>query len=125
MIKLSLLFSLRLCISMGLSFGLVLGFSMKAFSTAIPALQNVIRNEVIRVEQEVSACQKGDASVFIFQSPSLEQVPPEALFYHDFFVRVQPRVGFEVPGLVDVQVIPEIEMIWQRSFPEGWDTYFP
>ena len=49
----------------------------------------------------------------------------EEWFLQNFLMRFRPNVVFSVPGLVRVQVGPELELIWQRSVPEGWMSYLP
>ena len=49
----------------------------------------------------------------------------EEWFLQNFLMRLRPNVAFEVPGLVRIQVGPELELIWQRSVPEGWSSYLP
>lgn len=54
------------------------------------------------------------------------QVSPDddsAFFLKRFWLRVRPKAIFSLPGVVKLQVIPELEMLWERPTPEGWTGY--
>ena len=40
-------------------------------------------------------------------------------------VRVQAKAGVEVPFLSKLEIVPEIELLWQRENPEGLAGYKP
>lgn len=54
------------------------------------------------------------------QSAALEQ-----WFLDQFTLRIRAQVGFEVEGFATFQVVPEMELVWQRSNPEGWINFKP
>ncbi len=49
----------------------------------------------------------------------------EAYFFRRFWLRLRPKVGLKVPGFATFEVIPEVEMLWEKEAPEGWETYKP
>ncbi len=42
-----------------------------------------------------------------------------------FWLRVRAKVGLTVPGFANFEVIPDVEMLWEREVPDGWETYKP
>ena len=42
-----------------------------------------------------------------------------------FWLRLRPKAGLKVPGFATFEVIPEIEMLWEKELPDGWETYRP
>ncbi len=49
----------------------------------------------------------------------------EAFMFRRFWLRLRPRAGLHVPGFATFDVVPEIEMLWERDLPNGWETYRP
>ena len=68
-------------------------------------------------------------------SIALEQAAPETeatascieeeFYLRRFWMRVRAKVGIQIPVLAKFEVIPEIEMLWERPLPEGWKPYHP
>lgn len=42
-----------------------------------------------------------------------------------FWLRIRPKVGFKLPGTGKIQLIPEVELLWDRPLPESWTGYKP
>jgi hypothetical protein len=49
----------------------------------------------------------------------------EDWYYRRFWMRVRVPAGLDLPWIVKIQVIPEIELLWERQYPDGWSTYKP
>jgi hypothetical protein len=49
----------------------------------------------------------------------------EDWYYRRFWMRVRAPVGITVPWIATFQIIPEVEMLWERDYPSGWSTYKP
>jgi hypothetical protein len=49
----------------------------------------------------------------------------EEFFLRRFWLRVRAKFGIEVPGLAEFDVIPEVEMLWEKQTPEGYEIYRP
>ena len=49
----------------------------------------------------------------------------DAYFFRRWFVRLQIPFGISVPWIAQFQVIPEVELVWVRSYPDGWKEYKP
>ena len=35
--------------------------------------------------------------------------------YHAFIMRIRPRLGFNIPGMVTLSMVPETEFYWSRK----------
>ena len=46
-------------------------------------------------------------------------------FLRRFWLRVRAKAAFKIPGMVKIQVVPEVEVLWERPLPDGWTGYKP
>jgi hypothetical protein len=49
----------------------------------------------------------------------------EAWYYRRFWLRMRTPAGLDVPWLVKVQIVPEVQLLWERELPDGWGAYKP
>lgn len=49
----------------------------------------------------------------------------ERWFCRRFTLRLRPKASFAIPGFAKLEIVPEVEMVWQRALPTGWETYKP
>ncbi len=49
----------------------------------------------------------------------------ERWFFRRTLTRIRAKVGFEIPGIAKLVVVPEAELIWLRKLPSGWVGYKP
>lgn len=61
----------------------------------------------------------------IHSETSVRPAALEHWYLDQFSLRIRAQVGFEVEGFLAFQVVPEMELIWQRSSPEGYATFKP
>ena len=47
----------------------------------------------------------------------------DAYFFRRFWLRHRPRVERDIPWLAGFSVIPDLEMLFEKPAPEGWDMY--
>lgn len=47
----------------------------------------------------------------------------DAYFFRRFWLRLRPRVERDIPWLAGFSVIPELELLFEKPTPEGWDIY--
>lgn len=47
----------------------------------------------------------------------------DAYFFRRFWLRLRPRVERDIPWLAGFSVIPELEMLFEKPAPEGWEMY--
>ncbi len=47
----------------------------------------------------------------------------DAYFFRRFWLRLRPRVERDIPFLAGFSVIPELEMLFEKPAPEGWEMY--
>jgi len=48
----------------------------------------------------------------------------DAWYFRRFWLRLRPRATFALPG-AKLNVVPEVELLLERDFPDGWTTYKP
>ena len=48
----------------------------------------------------------------------------ESWFLRRFRLRLRPKVSFSLQ-VAKIEVIPELELLWERTTPEGWAVYRP
>jgi hypothetical protein len=48
----------------------------------------------------------------------------DAWFFRRFWLRLRPKATFELPGL-KLTLVPEVELLLERDYPDGWGTYKP
>jgi hypothetical protein len=44
-------------------------------------------------------------------------------FFRRFWLRIRARIERDIPGLAGFAVIPEVELLWERPNPNGWENY--
>jgi hypothetical protein len=52
------------------------------------------------------------------------KVRQEAWLFRRFFFRLRPRVVLTA-GIAKIGIVPDIELLWERTLPEGWTNYAP
>lgn len=90
---------------------LMIPFSASA--DELPELTNFIRQEISKGGR---AFAKSDAA-----AGDLE----EGFFFRRWLLRLQAQVGIDVPWIATFQIVPEVELVWERPFPDGWTAYKP
>lgn len=75
--------------------------------------------------EEMSVVEQALLSSELPGSLPLEEESSEAFYFRRFWFRDRARAGFHVPGLAKLEIIPEIEMLWERDLPKGWTQYRP
>jgi hypothetical protein len=46
-------------------------------------------------------------------------------YFRRIWLRVRAKTGVDIPGLASIQLIPEVEFLWEQNYPEGWEKYKP
>ena len=113
---------------------LIVPFFITSIAMAEPlnGLAAYLDQEITLYDQAIAACPKIPDTAMTFgssggatESELGEDQEDERMHFAFFYVRARPRVSFSLPGLVTVQIIPEIEMLWQRQNPSQWELYRP
>ncbi len=81
-------------------------------------LAKYIQDELITLDNSVQVA-TADAAVVDSSDDS------EGYFFRRFWLRLRPRVERDVPFLAGFSVIGELELLWEKPVPEGWETYKP
>lgn len=55
----------------------------------------------------------------------LSSAQNESFYLQNFLLRVRAHFGIDVPLFLKFQIVPELELVFQRSLPEGWGSYRP
>lgn len=74
------------------------------------------------VSEEVATMDLAFTQMTANENPGSED---DAFIFRRFWLRLRPRVGLHVPGFATFDVIPEVEMLWEKDLPDGWETYRP
>jgi hypothetical protein len=101
-----------------LGFGLVIasGIALPAHAAIIPELTQHLTEMLDSTESAVNSCPTEETG---------SAAKDHEWFYRRFWLRFRPRVSFAVPGFAKLEIVPEIEMLWQRDLPTGWEVYKP
>ena len=95
------------------------------FSSPIPALERFLEEKVLGGGQHTEEVCSLETASEVGSINEAWDASQEVLFYRTFFLRVQAKAGVQIPFLINVQIIPEVELVWQRSLPEDWGMYRP
>lgn len=49
----------------------------------------------------------------------------EDWYFRRIWLRVRAKAGVSVPGISSLQLIPEVEFLWEKPYPDGWSKYKP
>lgn len=47
----------------------------------------------------------------------------DGYFFKRFWLRIRARIERDIPGLAGFAVVPEIEILWEKQNPDGWEGY--
>lgn len=64
---------------------------------------------------EISELRQFLSRELISVSNTTAQAPESSYVFKQFLLRVQGMVGIEVPWAQKLQIVPEIEMVWQKD----------
>jgi hypothetical protein len=90
---------------------MILLLPIRASADALPGLTRYLKTEIAN-------------SSLALASPAPAMAGDE-FFFRRWLVRLQATFGIEVPWIATFQIIPEVELVWQRSYPQGWSDYKP
>ncbi|MGZ3742983.1 MAG: hypothetical protein ACXWRA_03900 [Pseudobdellovibrionaceae bacterium] len=101
---------------------LVLTFEFMVCSPSFAAinekLQQYFRNELQTLNQSIPETPSESSGI-------VANTSDEAWQFSSFMLRIRPKLGFDIPELASLYVIPEAELVWQQSMPQGWAPYKP
>ena len=63
------------------------------------------------------------AHVAASASPSHGKI--ESWFFRNIYLRLQGSAGIRVPWIATFEIVPEVELVWQRPLPPGVINYRP
>lgn len=98
---------------------LVFGASFPVAASGVPGLEKFLGEQVTVLDDAVASA--SDPS----EVCSADAADNEMWFFKNFFLRVRPQAGFEIPAIAKIQVVLEAELLWQRPTPQGWGAYKP
>ena len=82
-----------------------------AHADSFPALTSYLTSEIARGHQMMA---------------DSESEPPtgnDAFILRRLLVRVQASVGIRVPWIATFEIVPEVELLWDKRYPAGWEHY--
>jgi hypothetical protein len=101
---------------------LALAAGAEARATGIPELTRYLDAEIAALDGAVDDAERGSGEL---RASSLDPKADQHWYLRQFWIRLRAPVGFEIPGIAKVTVIPETELLWERPNPEGWVSYKP
>ena len=73
----------------------------------------------VYLDRQLTMMEQGGAASL----PTPAASDDDMFFLRRFWLRVRPKAIFSLPGLVKIQIVPELEMLWERPLPEGYTGY--
>ena len=92
------------------------------FLTGHPSYADPIPELMASLDQELSTL---EAAIATSGETAEVTGEDEDWYARNFWIRIQPRVVFTIPAFVEIDLIPEMQMLVQRPFPGGWASYMP
>ncbi len=86
-------------------------FPLRSSADRLPELTNFIRSEIANANQAIPSPQ-GNLNA-----------PADGYYLHNLFLRLQILVGINIPWIASFQLVPEVELVFERPIPVGWTTY--
>ena len=84
-----------------------------ALADSYPALTSYLSTEIAKGHQMMQ------------YEEDEEQSGTDAFLFRRFLIRLQAPVGFNIPWIATFEIVPEVELYWEKPFPEGWEEYKP
>jgi len=96
-----------------LTFHVLVPRQSQAAQDNLPGLTNFLRTEI----------SKGAKALANGQSSSV--ATGDEYYFRRWMIRLQALVGVEVPWIASFTIVPEVELIFDRPYPQGWSDYKP
>ena len=93
----------------------VSAFSGSARASVLPELTQHLNEMLDAADGAVNSCELAES----------ESSVGGEWYYRRFWLRFRPRVAVAIPGVAKLEIVPELETLWQRDLPEGWEPYKP
>jgi hypothetical protein len=84
----------------------------------IPDLTKFVAQEVSTMSRAVEESGMRQAGLVQEASALSASDDRPSYYFRQFMVRVRTFAGFSVPWLVSFEVVPEVELVWQRNMPK-------
>jgi hypothetical protein len=94
------------------------GYQRAAASSNHQSLAAYFEMEVNTADNAVQAV-ANDSAILVVNNED------DGYFFRRFWLRLRPRVERDIPGLASFAIIPEVELLWEKQTPEGWEIYKP
>ncbi len=91
---------------------IALVISHLSFAETAPSLHEAIQAQIAEVENALS-------------KSADNEIIDESWYFQNLWIRSRLSVGFALPGLASIAVVPELEFLIQRDLPEEWQIYHP
>ena len=99
--------------------GAILIISQAVWADPYPELQHQLEQEIPIINSAITSSSETNQEWKDTGSPA------EGWFFRRFFLRLRPQIALDIPAFANLKLIPEVELIWERSYPDGWETYKP
>lgn len=92
--------------------------SIQVSAKVIEPLKDFLTNEIQRISDAVN-----NPTLDVASTPE-GQKDEDSMYFRRFCLRLTALVGFDVV-VGSVTAMPEVELLWQRDLPDGWEPYKP
>jgi hypothetical protein len=113
-------FSAGLCLVTAL---ISAGAVLAAETNFSAGLAELVESEIVTVGQALEQ-QEAKMSAYGPAVGSGDKIE-DGYYLRRFWLRVRPYADISIPGLAGFDVIPEVEMLWEKAPPQGWEIYRP
>ncbi len=92
----------------------LIGIAMSASAQAESSLSGYLKQEIAALDEAIASC------------PAEAQAQGEdGWWFRRFWLRARGKIGFTAGDAIKVEIVPEVELLWERPYPDGWTTYKP
>lgn len=86
-------------------------------------LQKYLQNKIGIIQQAIQ--QSADDAMTTEDCLPQPCPPLQAWFFRSFFLKLRPQVSIDIPAFADLKIMPEVELVFERTLAEGWKSYKP
>lgn len=98
--------------------GMNCGSSASTAESHDDALADYLSQQLTSVEASLQ-----DGAVDAAEPPATPS--NEDWYFRRIWLRVRAKAGVSIPGISSLQLIPEVEFLWEKPYPDGWSKYKP
>jgi hypothetical protein len=102
-----------LVLTVFLAFHVLVPLQSQAAQDNLPGLTDFLRTEISKSAKALKPGQRASVAT------------GDEYYFRRWMIRLQALVGVEVPWIASFKIVPEVELIFERPYPQGWSEYKP